>query len=462
MEKGRIAQLINLHQSLIQEETSDLENSLVGMESDRESGRTTPVVGSGSRRSSVSVPTHPPDSTSKYSPPPSPNLTLQPPAKTLSSMLGSQTTSSTSGGNQGGICNPQVIQGPIKVLPMTAAIPKFSNEDTSYSARDFICLCEDVMRTSSITDPVEKMSFVRLNVKEGSDVARLMQANVLSEPMIDRDYQLFRANFLDLFGDDTQDSMVKGVSAIVDRLISVVGTGNASSALGHSTRISEDMVNYLRDNGWAPNGVMTLEQVRKSYELFSYMAALQFPIRQKSLALTFEPTDKVHKFAFKLMSKLKETEEEREDSPLVATTLAGIETPPNRAYACSASNVRKEPVCSYCKQTGHRAHRCYVRKRDRWKANMPRGSVQASREAGNQRQGKRTHADATQQRALGYWVRGAPASDSYCEHHNTTGHSLGECFAGIKKSKPDLVGQKLRHSGTQSGEASRPVRHDPP
>ena len=141
------------------------------------------------------------------------------------------------------------------------------------------------------------------------------------------------------------------------------------------------MVNYLKDNGWAPNGVMTLEQVGKSYEFFSYMAALQSQIRQRSLALTFEPTEEVHKFALKLMTRIKEVQEETGDStPVVATQLAPL-TSPDGGNTCSVATVKDKPdiTCKYCQKVGHRAGRCYIRVLERRKGWLQKGPVTLAR-----------------------------------------------------------------------------------
>ena len=66
-----------------------------------------------------------------------------------------------------------------------------------------------------------------------------------------------------MLGENTQNSLVKGVHTTVVRLIAGIGTQTARYALEDSTGVSEDMVQYLKENNWAPNGVMTLKQVAK-------------------------------------------------------------------------------------------------------------------------------------------------------------------------------------------------------
>ena len=137
-----------------------------------------------------------------------------------------------------------------------------------------------------------------------------------------------------------QHSLVKGVNAIVDRLTAGTGTENVRTALADSTRVAEDMVNYLKENDWAPKGVMTLEQVGKTYEFFAYMALLHSQTRKRSLALTFQPTQQVYEFALELMNREKEKESKTGDVNTVTASQVTPDTPAHRGNTCSGTTVR--------------------------------------------------------------------------------------------------------------------------
>ena len=63
--------------------------------------------------------------------------------------------------------NPQATR-PIKLLPTSASIREFSGTDSNYSAREYIELCEMVMRNSSITEDGDKIAFIRARLQPGS------------------------------------------------------------------------------------------------------------------------------------------------------------------------------------------------------------------------------------------------------------------------------------------------------
>ena len=225
------------------------------------------------------------------------------------SVLGGISNTGGLGLSQGGVGSyPPYYSAPIKVLPTHATVRLFTGTDHDYPAREFISMCEDVMVHACIHDPSDQIAYVRSNIKPNSAAFRLLHARFMRQPLLQKDYAAFKANFLSHFGENTGRSLVRGINASVDRLLAGANSQDQREALGDSTRISEDMIRFLEENHWTSNGVMTVEHVRKSYEFFAYMALLKRRIRKKSLALVFEPTEEVYDFANKLTVKLEDNE----------------------------------------------------------------------------------------------------------------------------------------------------------
>jgi len=114
--------------------------------------------------------------------------------------------------------------GPIKLLPTSASIREFSGTEPGFSAREYINLCEDVMGNSCVTEPGDKISFVRSRLQPGSRASNLMQASSFTKPLENKDYQSFRTNFLETFGDNAQQNLVKGVNFAVEKLLAEATT----------------------------------------------------------------------------------------------------------------------------------------------------------------------------------------------------------------------------------------------
>ena len=61
-----------------------------------------------------------------------------------------------------------------KLLPTSASMHVFSGSDLGYTAREYISLCEDVMKNSDINDKGDQISFVRSCLQLGSRASHMM------------------------------------------------------------------------------------------------------------------------------------------------------------------------------------------------------------------------------------------------------------------------------------------------
>lgn len=81
-----------------------------------------------------------------------------------------------------------------------AEVKALSGSESGHTARDFILLCEDVMNYSAVSEPGDKIAYVRSRLQLGSPAAALMQTSAFMKPQVGRDYALFRSRFLERLG----------------------------------------------------------------------------------------------------------------------------------------------------------------------------------------------------------------------------------------------------------------------
>ncbi len=80
----------------------------------------------------------------------------------------------------------------IKLLPTSASMRAFSGSDPDSDVRKFLHLCEDVMTNSCVTDPSDKIAFVRSRLQPRTRPCKLMQASAFTEAQDAKDYDVFR------------------------------------------------------------------------------------------------------------------------------------------------------------------------------------------------------------------------------------------------------------------------------
>ncbi len=106
----------------------------------------------------------------------------------------------------------------IKIIPTTVSICPFSGTDNDFSAREFITLCEDVIKGSSIAEDTDKISFIPSRLVHGSRALNLMQSSDFSLPDIGSDHKQLKQNFVKVFCDSERESLVKQFLHMVDNL----------------------------------------------------------------------------------------------------------------------------------------------------------------------------------------------------------------------------------------------------
>jgi len=367
--------------------------------------------------------------------------------------------------------------GPIKLLPTSASIREFSGTEPGFSAREYINLCEDVMGNSCVTEPGDKISFVRSRLQPGSRASNLMQASSFTKPLENKDYQSFRNNFLETFGDNAQQNLVKGVNFAVEKLLAEATTKDIFEGQVDANRISADFMKYLEDNGWTQGDTMTTSNVCKFLEFFMYMFLIKGTCRRNTLSLEFPPTTELHRFVLRLKTKL----EEKDGGPRMAASAVAVthsqegDAPNTSSYAAVTASGKPTYICSYCQRSGHTISRCFERIKEqrmaqRQKSSSASASAAPSSSPSFQRKDRNRNEGTAHLRKTyrSTYVavpertspspRSATGGSPYCVIHKSTSHATNDCFT-VQKFINAQEGRGT--SGKQSGEAARTVKKEP-
>lgn len=369
--------------------------------------------------------------------------------------------------------NPQAAK-PIKLLPTSAAVREFTGTDSDYSAREYVELCEMVMRNAGITEEGDKIAFLRGHLQAGSLASHQMQASAFSVPTDKDDYKDFREKFLDSFGGSVKHTLVKGLNQVVDSLLRVAASKTHFGGQVDANRVSTDCRRLLKQHGWTEAGgkTMTLDNVGKFLEFFAFLIVLKTKERRQGLSLNYLPTEVLHDFVQRLKTQMEEKEEEAWSTAgrVASIQPENTEEMGNPSYAAVATTGKSPVTCTYCQRVGHTVVRCFARIKDQKKTK--RGSKGATRaqqdttqagissQSGNFQMKPPTFAGkSTTPVNRSTSPRGATRKQ-YCVVHGNTNHSSEECFS-ILRLKEGLPQRGSGRSDRPSGEVPRATQHHP-
>ncbi len=74
------------------------------------------------------------------------------------------------------------------------------------------------MQNSAIREGPDKIAFIRSRLKPGSRALLMMQSSAFASADIGTDYDVFRENFITIFGGGNESSVVRQVAHTVDIL----------------------------------------------------------------------------------------------------------------------------------------------------------------------------------------------------------------------------------------------------
>ena len=422
------------------------------------------------------------------SPPPSPPSSRKPPASPTPTSMnptnqhapGLPPQHSSVSGALG--ATPAAIQtgATIKVMPSEASVREFTATDDDYSARDFVTLCENTMRNSSVTSDVDKIAFVSSRIKQGSEASRRMRVSALTRSIRNGDYDGFKQRFMKVFGENVKHSLVKGVHLAVEKIMTGINALGIDEAQIDAGCVSEDLVRYLRDNHWGTADDMTWENVTQFIEFFVYMLLLKGKLRSGSQEIVFSAGDELIDFALKPKAKRDVTRGETAliapltEASHVTSGVAALRL--NSPSRPDTTNTTPAVTCSYCNKLGHNKNHCFARLREK-KKRQDRGVVspdytpasprqqsladkRQARADPMQRPPQRSYASTT--RPLSPRSRGATGETPFCHLHQTTTHFTSDCLALAQIRRDRQAQGNCRVGTTSSGEAARPMKTEPP
>ncbi len=134
----------------------------------------------------------------------------------------------------------------------------------------------------------------------------LMQSSAFASSDIGTDYDVFKHNFITIFGGGNEPSIVRQVAHTVDTLQKNASTKPVWDGLVEANQLSMDCLRSLKDNKQITAGQMSEDNVKKFLEFFCYFFHIQEKARRASLTLNFKPGGKVIDFVKELVVKLQE------------------------------------------------------------------------------------------------------------------------------------------------------------
>ena len=340
----------------------------------------------------------------------------------------------------------QPVSSPIRLLPASTDVAKFSGKPGTVSAQQFLTSCERIMQTSYVTSDADKIAFVSGRIEPGTTPAYALEGGLLAEGVDDGDYKSFREDFLTLFDRHSQETLAKGFCSLADDLTKYLGKADSLSASVESWKVSKEHVRLLRDHGWVTDDSMvSVKDLEKYFVFFNYLCFLQPKTRQHALSLKLTPTSKLREVMSKISSKTKKLGIAVAE-PIATVGAAQVSKP--RASGASGTDGPaggKIPVCTYCKKEGHRAYKCAQRSKDRKK--------------------EKTATPTTAPAQQSPRPTPPPQGTQFCALHKSSSHSTENCFVirgmaqkreqGRTSAPPSTAGTS-QTAATSSGEAPRP------
>ncbi len=85
--------------------------------------------------------------------------------------------------------NHHKLPPPIKIIPTTASIRPSSDTENGFSGREFITICEAMIKGSSIAEDADRISFIPSRLVPGSRALKLMQSSAFNLRDVGSDYE---------------------------------------------------------------------------------------------------------------------------------------------------------------------------------------------------------------------------------------------------------------------------------
>lgn len=89
-----------------------------------------------------------------------------------------------------------IAPAPIRVIPTDVSMRQFLGNESDYSARRFLDLCEASIVHSSVTEDYDKITFIKSCLQTGSRALPLMQPSTFAVTDIGTNYKIFFTRIL--------------------------------------------------------------------------------------------------------------------------------------------------------------------------------------------------------------------------------------------------------------------------
>ena len=134
----------------------------------------------------------------------------------------------------------------IKLLHQDPSVKKFSGEDDTYTALQFLQACEDQMVNTNITTGADKISFVRSQLAPDSLASEMMLAHAFDAKALNYDFSQFRMNFLEAFDSTQTQGSFQWIFQLADTLPSDLSSLGRMQSQSRAASLATEVFNSLR------------------------------------------------------------------------------------------------------------------------------------------------------------------------------------------------------------------------
>ena len=277
---------------------------------------------------------------------------------------------------------PTTTPGPftIKLLHQDPSIKKFSGEDDTYSALQFLQACEDQMVNTNIATGADKISFVRSQLTPDSLASDMMLAHAFDSKALNYDFSQFRKNFLEAFDSTQQQGSFQWIFQLADALPSDLSSLGRMRGQARAATLATEAVTSLRASSCIHNDQISLEHLRSLLEFQYFVMFLTPQERRVASSLDYKPGDSVLNFASKINRKLKVMSPSLQTIASVSTDSSASAVPVTSA-SVSSTSARSSITyaCTFCNKAGHTWERCFRRLRSARKSSPTTSSSHSLR-----------------------------------------------------------------------------------
>ena len=268
----------------------------------------------------------------------------------------------------------------IKLLHQDPSIKKFSGEDDTYSALQFLQACEDQMVNTNISTGADKISFVRSQLTPNSLATDMMLAHAFDPKALNYDFSQFSKNFLEAFDSTPHRGSFQWIFQLTDALPTDLSSLGRMRGQSRAAKLATEALRSLQASSCINNDQISTEHLRSLLEFQYFIMYLTPQERRVASSLDYKPGDSLLHFASKINQKLKVLPPSFQTIASTMKESSASAVPLDSASASSTfARLSITNACSFCNKPGHRWERCYKRLRSAGKSSPTSSSSHSSR-----------------------------------------------------------------------------------